>query len=186
MDNIKNKLYGVFHKEKKPMDNIIFMRFVFYGIVLVVLLGIAIILPLTVHDIRMAVFPLVAFLGMSCLALNFMELYQKGQLIIVYAVCESKDDYPAGILDKYHAFVDRKQRKYEYRLLTVSKDGKDSYIYLVLPEYNRMREGASYKILFRKNADGTNEFSEKYMITFVQLQQDVQSYDVNSESGEEK
>lgn len=186
MKKIKEKLNQlIFGREgkKTPMDDIIFMRFVLYAIVLLVLLLIAIIFTIALHDIKFAVLPLISFLGMSFLTLNFYGLYKNGELVIVYAVCESKDDFTQGVIDKYHTLVDRKQRKYEYRLLTVSSDGKDSYIYLILPEYNRMREGASYKILFRKLND---EFTEENLITFVQLQQDVQRFDVKNGSEEEK
>ena len=65
----------------------------------------------------------------------------------------------------------------------MSPEGKESYIYLILNEYNRMREGASYKILFRKTENG--EFSEANMVTFKQLQQDIQIYSAKADLNED-
>lgn len=177
MPKIKEKILKILSDNKK-MDDIIFMRFFFYGVVLVLLLCIAIVFPLATHRIEYAIFPLIAFLGMSFMTMEFTNLYKNGQLVIVYAVCESKDICTENVLDRFHTIVDKKQQKYEYRLLTVSDKDEDSYIYLILPEFNRMREGAAYKILFRKNG---NEYSEKNMIAFTQIQQNIQEYDADSQ-----
>lgn len=157
----------------QKMDELIFTRFLWYSVILFFLLLLFVFLVMT-GNVEAAILPVLAFFGMLYLAVSFFRMFRNDELMIVYGICESKDSYTQSILDKYHTITDKKLRKYEYRILVMSPDGKESYIYLILNEYNRMREGASYKILFRKTEDG--EFSETNMVTFKQLQQDIQIY----------
>lgn len=170
----------------QEMDELIFTRFLWYSVILFFLLFLFVFLVIT-GNVEAAILPVLAFFGMLYLAVSFFRMFRNDELMIVYGICENKDSYTQSILDKYHTITDKKLRKYEYRILVMSPDGKESYIYLILNEYNRMREGASYKILFRKTEDG--EFSETNMVTFKQLQQDIQIYPAKvdaEDSGEEK
>lgn len=169
----------------QKMDELIFTRFLWYSVILFFLLFLFVFLVMT-GNVEAAILPVLAFFGMLYLAVSFFRMFRNDELMIVYGICESKDSYTQSILDKYHTITDKKLRKYEYRILVMSPDGKESYIYLILNEYNRMREGASYKILFRKTEDG--EFSETNMVTFKQLQQDIQIYPakVDAEDSDEE
>lgn len=157
----------------QEMDELIFTRFLWYCAILSFLLLFSIFLFVS-GKFEAGAIPLLGFLGMLYLAVSFYRMFRNDELSIVYGICESKDSYTQSLLDKYHTITDKKLRKYEYRVLVMSPEGKESYIYLILNEYNRMREGASYKILFRKTENG--EFSEANMVTFKQLQQDIQIY----------
>lgn len=157
----------------QEMDELIFTRFLWYCAILSFLLLFSIFLFVS-GKLEAGAIPLLGFLGMLYLAVSFYRMFRNDELSIVYGICESKDSYTQSLLDKYHTITDKKLRKYEYRVLVMSPEGKESYIYLILNEYNRMREGASYKILFRKTENG--EFSEANMVTFKQLQQDIQIY----------
>lgn len=184
IQRVKNGFLSV-TQSCQEMDELIFTRFIWYSVILFFLLLVFIFLAMT-GNAEAAILPVLAFFGMLYLAVSFFWMFRNDKLMIVYGICESKDSYTQSILDKYHTITDKKLRKYEYRILVMSPDGKESYIYLILNEYNRMREGASYKILFRKTEDG--EFSETNMVTFKQLQQDIQIYPakVDTEnSGEE-
>lgn len=157
----------------QEMDELIFTRFLWYCAILSFLLLFSIFLFVS-GKFEAGAIPLLGFFGMLYLAVSFYRMFRNDELSIVYGICESKDSYTQSLLDKYHTITDKKLRKYEYRVLVMSPEGKESYIYLILNEYNRMREGASYKILFRKTENG--EFSEANMVTFKQLQQDIQIY----------
>lgn len=166
----------------REMDSLIFTRFLWYCGLLVFLLLFSVFLAVS-KNVEAGLIPLLAFLGILYLAVSFYRMFSNDELQIVYGICESKDSYTQGLLDKYHTITDRKLRKYEYRVLVMSPEGKESYIYLILNEYNRMREGASYKILFRKTENG--EFSEANMVTFKQLQQDIQIYSAKADLNED-
>ena len=133
----------------QEMDELIFTRFLWYCAILSFLLLFSIFLFVS-GKFEAGAIPLLGFLGMLYLAVSFYRMFRNDELTIVYGICESKDSYTQSLLDKYHTITDKKLRKYEYRVLVMSPEGKESYIYLILNEYNRMREGASYKILFRK------------------------------------
>lgn len=166
----------------QEMDELIFTRFLWYCAILSFLLLFSIFLFVS-GKFEAGAIPLLGFLGMLYLAVSFYRMFRNDELSIVYGICESKDSYTQSLLDKYHTITDKKLRKYEYRVLVMSPEGKESYIYLILNEYNRMREGASYKILFRKTENG--EFSEANMVTFKQLQQDVQIYSAKADLNED-
>lgn len=166
----------------QEMDELIFTRFLWYCAILSFLLLFSIFLFVS-GKFEAGAIPLLGFLGMLYLAVSFYRMFRNDELSIVYGICESKDSYTQSLLDKYHTITDKKLRKYEYRVLVMSPEGKESYIYLILNEYNRMREGASYKILFRKTENG--EFSEANMVTFKQLQQDIQIYSAKAELNED-
>lgn len=166
----------------QEMDELIFTRFLWYCAILSFLLLFSIFLFVS-GKFEAGAIPLLGFLGMLYLAVSFYRMFRNDELSIVYGICESKDSYTQSLLDKYHTITDKKLRKYEYRVLVMSPEGKESYIYLILNEYNRMREGASYKILFRKTENG--EFSEANMVTFKQLQQDIQIYSVKADLNED-
>lgn len=165
----------------QEMDELIFTRFLWYCAILSFLLLFSIFLFVS-GKFEAGAIPLLGFLGMLYLAVSFYRMFRNDELSIVYGICESKDSYTQSLLDKYHTITDKKLRKYEYRVLVMSPEGKESYIYLILNEYNRMREGASYKILFRKTENG--EFSEANMVTFKQLQQDIQIYSAKADLNE--
>lgn len=166
----------------QEMDELIFTRFLWYCAILSFLLLFSIFLFVS-GKFEAGAIPLLGFLGMLYLAVSFYRMFRNDELSIVYGICESKDSYTQSLLDKYHTITDKKLRKYEYRVLVMSPEGKESYIYLILNEYNRMREGASYKILFRKTENG--EFSEANMVTFRQLQQDIQIYSAKADLNED-
>lgn len=166
----------------QEMDELIFTRFLWYCAILSFLLLFSIFLFVS-GKFEAGAIPLLGFLGMLYLAASFYRMFRNDELSIVYGICESKDSYTQSLLDKYHTITDKKLRKYEYRVLVMSPEGKESYIYLILNEYNRMREGASYKILFRKTENG--EFSEANMVTFKQLQQDIQIYSAKADLNED-
>lgn len=166
----------------QEMDELIFTRFLWYCAILSFLLLFSIFLFVS-GKFEAGAIPLLGFLGMLYLAVSFYRMFRNDELSIVYGICESKDSYTQSLLDKYHTITDKKLRKYEYRVLVMSPEGKESYIYLILNEYNRMREGASYKILFRKTENG--EFSEANMVTFKQLQQDIQIYSAKADLNED-
>lgn len=166
----------------QEMDELIFTRFLWYCTILSFLLLFSIFLFVS-GKFEAGAIPLLGFLGMLYLAVSFYRMFRNDELSIVYGICESKDSYTQSLLDKYHTITDKKLRKYEYRVLVMSPEGKESYIYLILNEYNRMREGASYKILFRKTENG--EFSEANMVTFKQLQQDIQIYSAKADLNED-
>lgn len=166
----------------QEMDELIFTRFLWYCAILSFLLLFSIFLFVS-GKFEAGAIPLLGFLGMLYLAVSFYRMFRNDELTIVYGICESKDSYTQSLLDKYHTITDKKLRKYEYRVLVMSPEGKESYIYLILNEYNRMREGASYKILFRKTENG--EFSEANMVTFKQLQQDIQIYSAKADLNED-
>lgn len=166
----------------QEMDELIFTRFLWYCAILSFLLLFSIFLFVS-GKFEAGAIPLLGFLGMLYLAVSFYRMFRNDELSIVYGICESKDSYTQSLLDKYHTITDKKLRKYEYRVLVMSPEGKESYIYLILNEYNRMREGASYKILFRKTESG--EFSEANMVTFKQLQQDIQIYSAKADLNED-
>jgi hypothetical protein len=166
----------------QEMDELIFTRFLWYCAILSFLLLFSILLFVS-GKFEAGAIPLLGFLGMLYLAVSFYRMFRNDELSIVYGICESKDSYTQSLLDKYHTITDKKLRKYEYRVLVMSPEGKESYIYLILNEYNRMREGASYKILFRKTENG--EFSEANMVTFKQLQQDIQIYSAKADLNED-
>lgn len=166
----------------QEMDELIFTRFLWYCTILSFLLLFSIFLFVS-GKFEAGAIPLLGFLGMLYLAVSFYRMFRNDELSIVYGICESKDSYTQSLLDKYHTITDKKLRKYEYRVLVMSPEGKESYIYLILNEYNRMREGASYKILFRKTESG--EFSEANMVTFKQLQQDIQIYSAKADLNED-
>lgn len=166
----------------QEMDELIFTRFLWYCAILSFLLLFSIFLFVS-GKFEAGAIPFLGFLGMLYLAVSFYRMFRNDELSIVYGICESKDSYTQSLLDKYHTITDKKLRKYEYRVLVMSPEGKESYIYLILNEYNRMREGASYKILFRKTENG--EFSEANMVTFKQLQQDIQIYSAKADLNED-
>lgn len=166
----------------QEMDELIFTRFLWYCAILSFLLLFSIFLFVS-GKFEAGAIPFLGFLGMLYLAASFYRMFRNDELSIVYGICESKDSYTQSLLDKYHTITDKKLRKYEYRVLVMSPEGKESYIYLILNEYNRMREGASYKILFRKTENG--EFSEANMVTFKQLQQDIQIYSAKADLNED-
>lgn len=166
----------------QEMDELIFTRFLWYCAILSFLLLFSIFLFVS-GKFEAGAIPLLGFLGMLYLAVSFYRMFRNDELSIVYGICESKDSYTQSLLDKYHTITDKKLRKYEYRVLVMSPEGKESYIYLILNEYNRMREGASYKILFHKTENG--EFSEANMVTFKQLQQDIQIYSAKADLNED-
>lgn len=174
-----SKVINKIISECNEMDDLIFSRFIWYLCILVILGFLFFITLFTIKNLEIAILPLLAFVGMAYLTVSFFSMYRKDEFAILYAVCESKDAYTQNLIEKYHAITDKKRRKYEYRLLVSAPNGEDSYIYLILTEYNRMREGASYKILFRKTDDG--EYSEKNMICFKQLQQQVRSFPATKE-----
>lgn len=180
-EKVKSGFLGVI-RTCQEMDGLILTRFIWYFVLLFFLLFLSIFLVAS-EGVKAGLIPLFAFLGILYLAVSFYRMFSNDELSIVYGICESKDSYTQSLLDKYHTITDKKLRKYEYRVLVMSPEGKESYIYLILNEYNRMREGASYKILFRKTENG--EFSEANMVTFKQLQQDIQIYSAKADLNED-
>lgn len=177
LSQIKASASSLLH-DTQDMDELVFTRFLWYAVFLFGLFLLAIFFAIYV-GLEAAILPAIGFLGIGCMAVSFYRLYKKDGFVIVYGICDSRDSYTPNLLDRYHAITDRKRKKHEYRIMVLSPDGKESFIYMILDEYNRMREGASYKMLFRKTEDG--EFSENNLVTFKQLQQDIKIYPSKSD-----
>lgn len=154
------------------LDPLVRSRYVYYAAILAGLLLLAIILAVAFHELMMAALPLLAFIGIFYLFISYHLMCRSNEYVIIYGVCESKDTFTPSLIDRFHTLSDKKKRKFEYRVLVTASNGDASYLYLILSEYNRMREGASYKMMFKKNEDG--DYNEKNLICFVQIPQDVQ------------
>lgn len=111
-------------------------------------------------------------LMMGFLTVSFYISYKNNEFIILYGVCESKDEVTPGIVARVQAITDKTEKRYEYRVVVTNKHNDDSYIFLILPNYNRMKEGASYEMLFRRADDG--EYTERNLVTFRQVPQEVE------------
>lgn len=160
---------------------LVLSRLLIYAAIEVFMVCVIILTAILTKSLSLTVVAGCVFLGVGYFALLFYRANKLGNIIALVGLCEERCDYHGGLISEARGALSKSKRLYEYRVLVQSKNGSPSYIYLILPEYNRMREGGSYQMLFFRSE--TETYNEKNLITFRQLAQDVDAVPTVSNNG---